>query len=267
MAKRKHFRRKPGQAGTDPRTGSENGPNHHAEWIYGTHAVNAALVNPDRTLERLVVAGNPPELPPGVEIKPEILDRAELGNLLPEGAVHQGIALCTQALPVIAIEDIANRIKALDSEAKAVVVVLDQVNDPRNIGAVLRSAAMFGVLAVILPERHTPDATGVLAKAASGALESVPLVRVTNLVRALGTLKDAGMWCAGLDAAADSALPDADFAPKTALVLGAEGAGLRRLTRENCDLMVRIEEAGGSAAGLNVSNAAAVALYELARWD
>jgi 23S rRNA (guanosine2251-2'-O)-methyltransferase len=175
--------------------------------------------------------------------------------------VHQGIAAQLDALEEPDIEDIVRATEGLES---ARVVVLDQVTDPHNVGAIIRSAAAFGTAAVVMPERNSPPSTGTLAKAASGAIEHVPLVRVVNLARALDRLKQAGFWCVGLDAGATTALHAADLSGKVAVVLGAEGEGLRRLTREHCDLMVRIPISRGMES-LNVSNAAAIALYELAR--
>jgi len=192
---------------------------------------------------------------------PEVMPREALERLLPRGAVHQGIAAQVDALEESDIDDI---IRATESSESARIVVLDQVTDPHNVGAIIRSAAAFGAAAVVLPERNSPPLTGTLAKAASGAVERVPLVRVVNLVRALAQLKQAGYWCIGLDAAAPKSLHEADLTGKIALILGAEGEGLRRLTREHCDLMVRIPIAA-SVESLNVSNAAAVALYEFIR--
>jgi 23S rRNA (guanosine2251-2'-O)-methyltransferase len=192
---------------------------------------------------------------------PEIAAREAVERLLPAGAVHQGIALLADPLPAVAVEDIVERANAL---AEALLVILDQATDPHNVGAVLRSAAAFGASAVIVPDRRAPDITGALAKAASGALETVPLVRVTNLARAMELLKASGFWCVGLDPEAEQTLAETRLAGKIALVLGAEGEGMRRLTRETCDLLVRIPMATGIGS-LNVSNAAAIALYELAR--
>jgi 23S rRNA (guanosine2251-2'-O)-methyltransferase len=193
--------------------------------------------------------------------EPSILSKDELERLLPPGAVHQGLGLLTRNLTAPLIEDI---MEAAGTRERAVVLVLDQVTDPHNIGAILRSAAAFGALAVILPDRNAPEVSGTLAKVASGAVEHVPLVRVVNLSRTLEQLKTAGFWCIGLDGAADTPLAARPLDGKVCLVLGSEGDGLRRLTREACDLMARLPTSG-PVASLNVSNAAAIALYEWAR--
>lgn len=193
--------------------------------------------------------------------RPAVVSRDAIERTLPRGVVHQGVAAQVEGLDEPDIDDIC---RATNGSDTARLIVLDQVTDPHNIGAILRSAAAFDAAAVILPERHAPGATGVLAKSASGAMEKVPLVHVVNLARAMEQLKQAGFWCVGLDADASTRLNEADLTGKVALVLGAEGEGLRRLTREHCDLMVRIPISRGSDS-INVSNAAAVALYELAR--
>lgn len=243
-------------------------------WIYGRHAVRAALRNPARRLRRLVAS---PEIAAeaqawlaeakarsSAELKVETLERARLEALLPEAAVHQGLALQAEPLPPAFLEDVLAEIPPAPAAGAAVLVVLDQVSDPHNVGAVLRSAAAFGARAVVLPEHGTPPSTAVLAKAASGALEQVPLVRVANLARALDKLKQAGFWCVGLEESAEKLLADLDLSGRIALVLGAEGEGLRRLTRERCDFLARLPTQD-PLASLNVSNAAAIALYEVAR--
>jgi 23S rRNA (guanosine2251-2'-O)-methyltransferase len=189
---------------------------------------------------------------------PETRPKAEIDRLLADGAAHQGFALNAEPLPELAVEDVCRR---SGEKARARVVVLDQATDPRNVGAVLRAAAAFAAEAVIMQDRHAPPAGGALAKAASGALEKVALVRTVNLARALGLLKDAGFWCVGLDARAEAILGETDLTGKIALVLGAEGEGLRRLTRDSCDLLARIPMAEGWES-LNLASAAAVALYE-----
>ncbi len=224
----------------------ENGP----AWLFGRHAVAAALANPARRRRRLLATAEGAARLPAADA--EIVERPVLEAALPAGAVHQGVALLADPLPEVRLADVAAR-----SPERAAMVALDQVTDPRNVGAVLRSAGAFGASAVIVADRHAPEATGTLAKAASGALETVPLARAGNLARALRTLKEAGFWIVGLDAEAPQDL--ADPPARCALVLGAEGTGLRRLTRETCDLTARVAGAGGS---LNVSATAAVALYE-----
>jgi len=266
----KTARRKPRGAGGKKRPKPATGETGF--WLYGTHAVLAALANPERGIQRLVIAAQSAEnLESRVEAaaakagvprpRPEIRDRGELQRLVPPGARHQGLCVAAGPLPEPGLAQI--RARAHDA-GTAVVVALDQATDPRNVGAVVRSAAAFGAIAVIIPARGAPPATGVLAKAASGALETLPLVRVTNLVRALEDLKAAGFWCWGLAAEAETRLADMDKGGKVALVLGAEGKGLRRLTRETCDALARIPTAG-PLQNLNVSVAAAISLYELDR--
>jgi len=229
-------------------------------WLFGHHAVEEAFRNPRRQIHRLVVSGEAPaSLGRGIEA--EAVDRDFIDKLVGRDVVHQGIAARVSPLPEVDIYEICD--KARDQE-NAVIVVLDQVTDPHNVGAILRSAAAFGAIAIILTERHAAPESGILAKSASGALEHVPLVRVTNLARAMEELKEAGFWCIGLASEAKQNLSAVKSGGKVALCLGAEGAGLRRLTRENCDLLVRLPTAG-PIDHLNVSNAAAISLYELAR--
>ena len=259
MAKRKTSHRG-GKSAAE--TNEVSGDRGH--WIYGVHAVLAAVANPRRRRRRLLVAAAQADTL-GARLDqasldggpaPEILGRRQIEALLPPGAVHQGLALLADPLANTALEDIHKQSAGAD---RARLVVLDQVTDPRNVGAVLRSAAAFGAGAVIIQTRHAPAPTGAMAKAASGALETVPLVRVTNISRALARLKDWGFWCAGLDARADRSLEA--LPARVALVLGSEGQGLRRLTRESCDMVVRIPVAAGME-NLNLSTAAAIALYD-----
>lgn len=240
---------------------AKEGGKTRSQWLYGRHAVLAALANPERHITRLVFAGDPPAVPEGRDLEPESLSRDDISDLLPQGAVHQGIAAQADPLTQLSVEEVCDQ---ADDAVAALVLVLDQVTDPHNVGAVLRSAAVFGALAVIIQDRNAPETTGVLAKAASGALESVPLVRAVNIVRALDTLKGAGFWCLGLDSDAPVTIDTVPHSEKRVVVLGSEGAGLRRLTREACDQLARID-GGGTLSSLNVSNAAAVALYAVSR--
>ncbi len=257
---------------TGPFPGERPGEGGGRVWLYGIHPVLAALANPRRKILRIAVqrevdAQLGPKLETLAEAHPiglpdaEILDREQLDRMMPRGAVHQGLAALVDGLDDPDLDDI---IRATEGQDAARVVVLDQVTDPHNVGAILRSCAGFGVAAVICPERHSPGATAVMAKAASGALERVPFVRVVNLARALEHLKKAGYWCVGLAGEASTEIHQADMTGKIALVVGAEGEGLRRLTREHCDLLVRIPIDKGLES-LNVSNATAIALYELQR--
>ena len=237
-----------------------------AVWLYGTHAVAAALANPARRLRRLVITEEAQsalaaERPLPWPIQPEISAREKIDQLLGarqgSGIVHQGVALLTDQLVAPALLDALKR--------PGPILVLDQISDPRNIGALMRTAQAFGAAAVIAQERNAPEETGALAKVASGALELIPLLRIVNIARALIVLKSADVWVVGLDGAAPTKLNGQEFAGRrVALVLGNEGEGMRRLTRETCDEIVALGMPGGMES-LNVSAAGAVALYELTR--
>jgi 23S rRNA (guanosine2251-2'-O)-methyltransferase len=235
-----------------------------AHWLYGYHAVQAALRNPRRDTLRIIATEGAArrlkeETPELAGVDCTILDRSAIDARLPAGAVHQGIALETRPLEQPSLETLLQT--ATDS---AIFLLLDQVTDPHNVGAIMRSAAAFGAAAVLIPRRHAPPQSATLAKAASGALEHVPMVSVVNLDRALQQLQENNFWCLGLDADAHQTLAETDLTGRLVLVLGAEGAGLRRLTAARCDLLVRLPTRG-PIDSLNVSNAAAVALYEAVR--
>lgn len=225
--------------------------------IYGWHSALAALRNPQRRIHRILVTANAlrrlSEI--GVPALPGPVDAREIDRLAGPGAVHQGIAVLCDPLPEPDLDAL---------EPARLVLVLDQVTDPHNVGAILRSAAAFGAEALVLTERHGPAETGVLAKAASGGLEHVALVRVKNLARALDELGAMGFFRYGLDSEHAEPLGTGVADGKTAVVLGAEGKGLRRLTREKCDRLVRLD-LPGPIKSLNVSNAATLALYALSR--
>ena len=230
-------------------------------WLWGTHACHAALTNSKRHCFRLIMnpstAQNLPLKQNDLSCKIEILDSSSLSRLLPEGAVHQGIAMEVAELPEVSLSEV-------NSKEAGVLVVLDQVTDPHNVGAIIRTAKALGALGVIMTDRNAPPLSGVLAKAASGALELLPLWKVTNLSRTLDDLKKEGFWTVGLDERATTTLSKTDLPPKLALVVGAEGEGLRRLTQEKCDFMTKLPT-DPQFPTLNVSIAAALALYELVR--
>ncbi|MCC6720401.1 MAG: 23S rRNA (guanosine(2251)-2'-O)-methyltransferase RlmB [Acetobacteraceae bacterium] len=233
-------------------------------WLYGLHAVAAALANPARHLRRLLLtedaeAAIASRLQRPWALGVERTERSRIDYLLGAGAIHQGAALLVEPLAPPSLQSAIAR--------PGPVLVLDQVSDPRNVGAILRAAAAFGVAAVITQDRNAPEETGALAKAASGALETVPFLRAVNIARTLVALRAAGFWVVGLDAGGGPLSGPALAQRRVALVLGSEGEGLRRLTRETCDETAAIHMPGASALldSLNVSTAAAVALYELAR--
>ena len=232
------------------------------EWIWGRHAVDAAVANVRRTgLRRLLSApGKAAHLEAAFGqrgLRIERLEAHEIGRMLPAGAVHQGLALLADPLEPVGLEELAE-------PAQGVLVLLDQVADPQNVGAILRSAAAFGARGLILQERRAPALAGALAKAAAGAVDRVPCARVVNLSRALEALADRGWRTVGLAGEADLSLDEAFDGGPVVLVLGSEGEGLRRLVSEHCDVLAAIPMPGGFES-LNVSTAAAIALYEAAR--
>ena len=256
-----------GHKGRSPRPGEDRpvsrlaAPKGDLYWLYGNHPVQAALDNPGRKVHKLICTKGQVEQyeSQAREMEFAVTDREQLDLLFQEGAVHQGVAALVSPLPQLALEDILEK-----SSDESLLVILDQVTDPHNVGAVLRSAAVFGAEAVILPDRNAPGETAVMAKSASGALEAVPMIRISNLARAMEQMRDAGYWSIGLAGEGDQELQDFDAKGKIAAIMGAEGSGLRRLTRENCDHLVRIPMAENAVGSLNVSNAAAIVLYALA---
>jgi len=239
---KRHFRQRPRAA---------DGP----ALLYGWHTVKAALENPQRRFRRLLATENAVRrlAEDGVKLPltPELVRPDAIAAQLSPDAVHQGLLAEADPLPSPAIEELP---------AEGIVLALDQITDPHNVGAILRSAAAFGVKSVVMTTRHSPEMTGVLAKSASGALEYVPIAEVANLARALEALKDRGFLLVGLDSSGTGDLADLPLASPLTLILGAEGRGLRQLTRTKCDHVARLD-LPGAIKDLNVSNAAALALY------
>jgi 23S rRNA (guanosine2251-2'-O)-methyltransferase len=223
--------------------------------LYGWHPVTAALQNPERRLRKILATENAArrlvEEKIESKLKPEIVRPDAIAARLPADAVHQGLYVEADPLPSPPVEELP---------ASGVVLVLDQITDPHNVGAIFRSASAFAATAIVTTARHSPEATGVLAKAASGALEHVPFVTVQNLARGLAALKERGFLVVGLDSSGGDDLAALPLKAPLALVLGAEGKGLRQLTKDTCDHVARLD-LPGAIQSLNVSNAAALALY------
>lgn len=234
-------------------------------WLYGRHAAAAALANPHRRIKRGFATKNAADWLKELELPPErmaLLEDARpdaIDRMLPAGAVHQGLAIEAHDLERARLKEVCD-----PEGGKRPVVVLDQITDPQNIGAIFRTAAAFGARAAIVQERRTPPLSGALAKAAAGAVETLPCVKAVNIARALEALKDLGYYCAGL--ASEGAAPISEL-PRDrpiAIVLGAEGAGLRQLVGATCDGLFKIP-IDPVMESLNVSNAAAISLYEASR--
>ena len=231
--------------------GSANRPR-----LWGRHAVSAALDNPERKILKAWAtrdAAGFMQFPKDVPVT--MAEVTDLARLVPHDAPHQGVVIEVEPLEGAWLDELLNPL-----DERALLLVLDQVTDPQNVGAILRSAAAFGAVGIVTQDRHSPPESGVVAKAASGALERVPWVRVVNLARALEEIGEAGFWRIGLAGDAETDLKEALGSPRIALVLGAEGAGMRHNTRDHCDALARLP-ISDSIESLNVSNAAAVALY------
>ena len=243
------------EAGPRPPWRGREGAADDTVILYGWHTVTAALANPTRQIRKLLLTENAArrltEEAIDTRVTPEIVRPGLIDQRLGPDAVHQG--LLAEADPLASPD--------IDTLAEAgIVLVLDQITDPHNVGAIMRSAAAFAVKAIVTTARHSPEATGVLAKSASGALEVVPLVTVQNLARALTELNERGFMTVGLDSEGSENLSAIALKEPLALVLGAEGKGLRQLTRETCSAVARLDMPG-EIKSLNVSNAAVLALY------
>ncbi|WP_199751239.1 23S rRNA (guanosine(2251)-2'-O)-methyltransferase RlmB [Bradyrhizobium sp. RP6] len=246
---------RPGKAAGRPAWRDRDSQGDGPVILYGWHTVTMALANPRRRIRKLTLTENAArrlaEENIETRVPPEIVRPQEIDRLLSPDAVHQGLLAEADPLPSPDIETLAQ---------EGMVLVLDQITDPHNVGAILRSAAAFAVKAIVTTARHSPEATGVLAKAASGALELVPMVTVQNLARALTALNERGFQTVGLDSEGSEDISDVALRQPLALVLGAEGKGLRQLTRETCSVVARLDMPG-EIKSLNVSNAAVLALY------
>ncbi len=225
-------------------------------WIYGKHAVRAAVLNKNRQIFKVIVLPQNRDFLADLSIKTEIVDKNYFSSLFGKDSIHQGCAAQVRPLDEIFLEDL--------SDDDRPIVFLDQVTDPQNIGSILRASAVFGAKAVVLPEINSPEVTAVIAKVASGALESIPLIKVKNLVQSIKILKKEGYWCLGLDERGDKTIGEMDLSGKFVLIIGSEGQGMRRLTRENCDFLVQLPSIGDFST-LNAAQAATVSLYEILR--
>lgn len=241
----------------------------HSFLLYGKHAVESALLNPKRKISALwCTAENALWLRDLLlqahrdKITLKIVDKKELDKMLPQDAVHQGVVLETQPLPNVDLTEVICR---CENNPLARILVLDQVSDPQNIGAIIRSCAAFNISALIMQDKNSPQESGAMVKASAGTIEFLPVCRVTNLSRALETLKQNGFWCIGMDGYAKHSIDKINKNAKIAVVMGSEGKGLRRLVQDNCDDTVKLL-INPNVESLNVSVAAAIALYELSKF-
>lgn len=239
--------------------------------LYGTHAVAEAWINPKRHIHALYITdtaldGFDDALKKAHDrgLKrpaPQIIDKNALNHSTPPGSVHQGIGINCQSLESIDIDDMIRAdTPRVENGERSILVLLDQVTDPHNVGAIIRSACVFGASGIILQKKHAPELSGVLAKTACGGVEHVPVAYETNLTRSLETLQNAGYFAVGLDERGTQPIAQLSDYPKLVLIMGAEGPGIRRLVKEQCDALMSLPTAG-PISSLNVSNATAVALF------
>ena len=234
--------------------------------LYGRHPVFAAIANSDRQINKIVATADNIEDLKKVCIKNgrsvniiNVLERKEIDKMLPSDAVHQGIVAYCNKLEGWTLEDVCS---ASADKENCHVLILDQVTDPQNVGAIIRSAVAFDTLALIMQDKNSPEENGAMAKASAGMIEHLPIVRVTNLSRAIEKLKDAGFWVVGMDGYAQITIDKMDKNGKIAVVMGSEGKGMRRLVEENCDTTVKLP-ISPLTESLNVATACAIALYEI----
>jgi 23S rRNA (guanosine2251-2'-O)-methyltransferase len=241
----------------------KNNTREESVWIYGKHAVRAALQNPKRKILRFIVLESCrnywEECRLLQRINIEIVDKNFFNALFGKEAIHQGCAVLAKQLPECSVEELIK-----DESDMRPFVFLDQISDPQNIGSILRAAAVFGARATVVTENNSPPLTPAVIKAASGAVEHVPLIRVTNLVRTINDLKKNGFWCMGLDERSDKKICEISLNEKLIIVIGSEGDGMRRLTRETCDFLVQLP-AFANFSTLNAAQAATISLYEVLR--
>lgn len=229
-------------------------------WMYGIHACKAAMANPKRIIHQIYLGDkglmDELDIPQHHLKKVTIGHKKQLATMLGQDIVHQNVAISLETLPNYNLDGLEDH-----TDDQQIVVVLDQVTDPHNVGAILRSCSVFGVKALVTLERNTVPENGTLAKTASGALDVVPIIRIVNLAQALGILKKMGFWCIGLAEGGDKPFHQMDLKGKITLVLGSEGEGLRELTKKNCDFLSHLPT-NGPLSTLNVSTAAAITIYQ-----
>jgi 23S rRNA (guanosine2251-2'-O)-methyltransferase len=243
------------------RSGKNRIPDGNA-WIYGKHAVRAALQNPLREIQRFIILESCEDFQAvggKFPIKPEVVDRDYFNALFGRDAIHQGCAVLAKKLREYFVEELIE-----DESDLRPFIFLDQVSDPQNVGSILRAAAVLGARAVVVTEKNSPALTSTIIKAASGAVEYVPFIRVVNLVHTINNLKKHGFWCVGLDERSEKKIHETVLDGKLILVIGSEGEGMRRLTRESCDFLVQLHSYGNFST-LNAAQAATISLYEVLR--